>query len=426
MLSKKKSTCEEVQLRNFFQIKHGFAFKSKYFEEEGDFLVLTPGNFNEDGGLKFRESKEKYYSGNFKDEYLLKKGDLLVVMTDLKQDAPILGSPAFIPESGKYLHNQRLGKIIDLQDDLDIVFLYYFFNSTLFREQIKSTATGATVKHTSPDRILDVKVKIPSLDIQKKIGQTLRSFDDLVEVNLRRIEVLEEVARCLYEEWFIHLRYPGHENTETTQTPHGTIPKEWNYEPIGQVVDTLGGGTPSTKESSFWEDGNNNWYTPSDITSNNSIFITQSSRKITEKGLKSSSSKRFPAYSLMMTSRATLGELAINTTEASTNQGFITMIPTEQLPVYYLYFWVKQNLELIMNLASGATFKEINKTTFRKIPILVPGQSIIDQFNEIMKPIGALLENLIRKNRVLKETRDLLLPKLISGEIDVSDIDIQL
>jgi len=359
------------------------------------------------GGSKF-ENKDVLFA---RITPCLENGKISQFITDKKNG---FGSTEFIIFRGK--------EGVSDQD-----FVYYLASSDIVRKPAEKSMFGASGRQRVDISIFDqIEISDFNLEYQKVIATLLGALDDLVEVNLRRIGVLEEVARCLYEEWFIHLRYPGHENTETTQTPHGPTPKGWNYKPIGKVVDTLGGGTPSTKEPSYWEDGNNNWYTPSDITSNNSIFITQSSRKITEKGLKSSSSKRFPAYSLMMTSRATLGELAINTTEASTNQGFITMIPTEQLPIYYLYFWVKQNLELIMNLASGATFKEINKTTFRKIPILVPGQSIIDQFNEIMNPIGALLENLIRKNRVLKETRDLLLPKLISGEIDVSDVDIQL
>jgi len=398
MLSKKKSTWEEVQLRNFFQIKHGFAFKSKYFEEEGDFLVLTPGNFNEDGGLKFRESKEKYYSGNFKDEYLLKKGDLLVVMTDLKQDAPILGSPAFIPESGKYLHNQRLGKIIDLQDDLDIVFLYYFFNSTLFREQIKSTATGATVKHTSPDRILDVKVKIPSLDIQKKIGQTLRSFDDLVEVNLRRIEVLEEVARCLYEEWFIHLRYPGHENKENTQTPHGPTPKGWKWEKLGDVIE-LAYGKGLKKDARI--EGKYPVYGSSGIVGTHNEFLVE-------------------GPTIILGRKGNVGSIfwSIENCYPIDTVFYVNA----DLSLYYTFY----NFHYQNFINSDAAVPGLSRNQAYTLPLLMPSEDILNKFDKQIKPIFEQIQILTNQNEVLKQTRDLLLPKLISGEIDVSDIDIQL
>ena len=219
---------ESVHLGKFFTIKHGWAFKGKYFAEEGKYILLTPGNFNPDGGIKLKGNKEKYYVGDFPDEFLLKHGDLLVVMTDLTQDAPILGSPAFVMEDGKFLHNQRLGKIQELDESKVIFpFLYYLFNSSNVRNQIKASATGATVKHTAPERIYDVEVSLPPIAIQCKIAAVLGNYDDLIENNTRRIKILEEMAATIYREWFVEFRFPGHENVKMVESELGLIPQGW-------------------------------------------------------------------------------------------------------------------------------------------------------------------------------------------------------
>lgn len=133
----------------------------------------------------------------------------------------------------------------------------------------------------------------------------------------------------------------------------------------------------------------------------------------------------FPSYSVMMTSRATIGVVALNTKEACTNQGFITCIPNNKLPAYQIYFWILNNKDKIISLASGATFKEINKTTFRSLPIIIVSDNTRESFIQILNPVCKQIENLQAKNKNLQQTRDFLLPKLISGEIDVENLDIE-
>ena len=230
-----KNKWYRAKLGDFFRIKHGFAFKGKFFSDTGPYILLTPGNFEPNGGIKLKGDKEKYYTGNFPSEFLLEKGDLLVVMTDLTQNAPILGSPTFIPESGKFLHNQRLGKIIDLDTRrLDDLFLYHLLNFPNVRSQIKASATGATVKHTAPERIYSVDVFIPENTItQQKIAAFLSTYDDLIENNLRRIRILEEMAQTLYREWFVKFRFPGHQQVKMVNSPLGKIPEGWEVVKFG-------------------------------------------------------------------------------------------------------------------------------------------------------------------------------------------------
>ncbi|KYD27547.1 restriction endonuclease subunit S [Parageobacillus toebii] len=183
---------EVVSLGNLIEIKHGYAFKSKYFSESGDYIVLTPGNFKENGGIKSKGEKEKFYNGDFPKQYLLNEGDLLVVMTDLVAEAPLLGSPAFINENDKYLHNQRLGKVI-LKDEnqTDIFYIYETLNSPYVRNIIRAGASGTTVKHTSPSRIKEIKVINPPSEIQKQFGQYLSGFFNLIKNNEKEVRDLQ-------------------------------------------------------------------------------------------------------------------------------------------------------------------------------------------------------------------------------------------
>lgn len=413
---------QELTMNKLFSLKHGFAFDGKFFAPMGKFILLTPGNFHDEGGFKLK-TKEKYFAGDFDEQYLLRKGSLIVAMTE--QAEGLLGSSAIIPENGKFLHNQRLGLVTDHRRDLiDLRFLYYLFNSRSVRTQIRACATGVKVRHTSPTRIGEVKVIIPNVITQQKIASILSAYDDLIENNTRRIAILEEMAQAIYREWFVNFRFPGHENVKLVDSPLGKIPEGWEVLPVSEVFETLGGGTPSKKVDEYWDGGEIAWFAPSDLTKSGNMYSESSGACITEAGLKKSSAKLFPAYSVMLTSRATIGVLSINTIPACTNQGFITCIPNERVSALQLFFWLREQTEKILNFATGATFKEITKGNFRKFPFLLPPSDITDEFNRSVAPIGRTIELLIQKQKNLRATRDLLLPKLISGKLDVEDLDI--
>ena len=203
----------DVFLGEGIHVKHGFAFKSSYFSEAGKYIVLTPGNFNERGGFRLRPGKDRAYLGDFPESFVLAENDLVVAMTE--QGPGLLGSSALIPEGDRYLHNQRIGLLDKIDSEIfDRLFLYYLFNTRSVRQQISGSASGTKVRHTAPERIYQVKVKIPNTQTQKKIAVTLKAYDDLIENNRRRIQLLEESARLLYREWFVHLRFPGHEHVK--------------------------------------------------------------------------------------------------------------------------------------------------------------------------------------------------------------------
>ena len=278
-MSSKPMGWRNMELGDAIHVKHGFAFKSHYFSDNGDFVVLTPGNFHEEGGFRRRPDKDRFYSAAIPQGYVLEKGDLIVAMTE--QGPGLLGSAALVPQSGKYLHNQRLGLVDEIDTNvLDKRFLYYLLNTRTVRSQLSGSATGTKVRHTAPERIYRVRVFIPNdVVLQCRIAGILSAYDDLIGNNRQRIRLLEQAVRLLYEEWFVRLRFPGHEQVGATDG----LPEGWTRKRLSDVCDTIGGGTPSTKVPDYW-DGDVTWVVPSDVTRNDCLILHDSERKITEKG----------------------------------------------------------------------------------------------------------------------------------------------
>ncbi len=406
---------KEYLLGDLITVKHGHAFKSQFFTASGDQIVLTPGNFYEEGGFKLRGDRDRYYSGEYPSEYLLKKDDIIIAMTE--QGEGLLGSSALIPEDNKYLHNQRLGLVrIKNEALIDEYYLYKLFNTKDIRHQISASASGVKVRHTSPDRIYKCKADIPPFPIQKKIAAILSAYDDLIENNLKRIKLLEEMAQITYEEWFVRLRFPGHESTPIDSTTG--LPEGWQRKENGECCEVSGGGTPSREIPEYWENGTVKWFSPTDLSKANSLCLLDSSDKITELGLKTSSAKLMGHHTFMMTSRATIGLFGLIDAEYSTNQGFINVSPLKPDHKYYLLFNFKYRVDEFIGHASGATFLEISKSKFKKLKIIWPSENTISEFHKYCFPIIAEMMNLTKQNQRLREARDILLPRLMTGMID--------
>ena len=197
---------EEKTLSELCIIKHGFAFKSQYFSDNSDYLLLTPGNFYEAGGYRNRGHKQKYYNGEFPTEYILEKGNLLIVMTE--QAAGLLGSPLIVPSSNKFLHNQRLGLVISKSpNECSNEFLFHIFNTNSVRKNLYETGTGIKVRHTSPTKIGNVVISYPtSLEVQKKIVKTLKHLQKetkkLESIYTKKLQDLEELKKSILQKAF--------------------------------------------------------------------------------------------------------------------------------------------------------------------------------------------------------------------------------
>lgn len=425
--STKLRIVESVSLGDVAKVISGFAFKSSEFSNKGIPVVkianIRVGFLDLDGAQKVNSS----YLAKLSDKYKVQAGEVLISLTGSHVGQPNSVVGRVGRASGSLpvcLLNQRAGKVI-LNDKsrCDLGFLYYCLTLASLRGDIAAMASGAASQaNISPAQVESLSIDLPSLNEQIRISSILSAYDNLIENNTRRIEILEEIARRLYEEWFVKFRFPGHEGVEFKESELGLIPEGWDLTTVAEAFDILGGGTPSKSEPAYWDDGKINWYSPTDLTRSGTSFMEESATKITDMGLSRSSARLFPAYSVMLTSRATIGVVAINTTPATTNQGFITCIPNERLPLYLLFHWLKDNVDKFISLGTGSTFKEITKSVFKEIELVVPPAVVVDAFQQRVAPLMELVLRLQRKNKNLRAQRDLLLPKLISGEIDISDI----
>jgi type I restriction enzyme S subunit len=375
-----------------------------------------PAHFHDEDLVFVSEEKADRHRGN-----LAYRCDVIVTQVGT------VGQIGRIPEDAnfdRYLLSQNHIKIRVDESDADSRFVLYALLGPEAQRQIYGSTIAAGVPHINLKKLRSLKLQWPPIETQRAIAAVLGSLDDLIENNRRRIEVLEEMAQAVYQEWFVHFRYPGHEGAAFVDSPLGPIPEGWEPSTCGDELAVLGGGTPSKKEPSYWSDAEVPWYTPSDLTKTRSRFAAPPGLCINELGLSKSSAKRFPAGSVMMTSRATLGVLSIAPTEATTNQGFIVILPDDRWPSSYIYEWLDDNAERLEAVATGATFKEITKGAFKKISFLVPGGETLSAFRSATEPIDGQINTLLQESVVLTELRDLLLPKLVTGEIDVSKLDL--
>lgn len=266
-----------------------------------------------------------------------------------------------------------------------------------------------------------IPVVAPVKTTQEKIAAVLSAYDDLVANNQQRIALLESMAEEIYREWFVRMRFPG----AKPETFEKGLPPGWKHDLIGGAFKFFGGATPSKDVARYWTNGDVNWFTPTDITAADGIYLESSRDRCTEDGLAECSANLFPAYSVMMTSRATIGAIGINTATACTNQGFITCIPNDQYPLTYLYHWLKLAKPHFEMLSGGATFAELTKGTFKRIRILTPDIALVGRYEKLTRPMFDEMESLQKANGKLQSTRDALLPRLISGKLRVDQLNIQ-
>jgi type I restriction enzyme S subunit len=256
---------------------------------------------------------------------------------------------------------------------------------------------------------------IPERPLQDRIVSILFAYDALIENNQKRIGLLEEAARLLYREWFVHFRFPGHEHVKIDSgLPHG-----WQRLTLRDVCDQVGGGTPSTDRSEYWSEGDIPWYTPTDITRNSCLALLDSEKKVTESGLRHSSAKMLPPGTVLMTSRASVGFFGIIEAPSSTNQGFISILPRDPSARMYLLYNLMHRVAEIRSHAGGATYKEISKGKFKALSIVVPAAGLLQEFETQSSELHGQVRLLHRMNQRLSEARDLLLPRLMSGEVAV-------
>lgn len=298
-------------------------------------------------------------------------------------------------------------------DSTSVRFLAYAMNLQL--QLLKVMSSGSTTKFITMKMLTGLDIPQPSIEAQHRIATILSRYDTLIENYQKQIKLLEEAAQRLYKEWFVELRFPGHENTKMVDG----LPEGWEKKKMADICDTIGGGTPLTKNVSYYEGGTINWVTPTDITRNNSLCLLDTEKKITKEGLNHSSAKMLPPETILMTSRASVGFFGICDFEVCTNQGFISCVPIEKDFQMYLLYNLMNRVEEIRRKAGGSTYLEISKSVFRNFDIICPDNHIVSLFQKEAHRILENIRSISRQIRLLTEARDRLLPKLMGGEMEV-------
>lgn len=309
----------------------------------------------------------------------------------------------------------------------DSLFLYYLSTSSIFRDIAIKSMTGTSGRQrVQTETIANHKFILPQLKEQKAIAEVLSSFDDKIELLREENKTLEAMAQALFKNWFVDFEFPNKDGKpyklsggKMIDSELGEIPDGWRVGNVGDYVEIRGGSTPSTKESRYW-DGDINWTTPKDLSAiKNDVFLFNTERKITDDGLEQISSGLLQTDTLLMSSRAPVGYLAISKVPIAINQGYIAFLPDAYFNNYFMYLWLQRNMDTVQGVSGGSTFQEISKSAFKTIQCIVPAESILKNFVNIVSPQFEKIATNIIQIQTLTECRDALLPKLISGDVRI-------
>lgn len=372
--------------------------------EIGDGIHGTP-NYSEDGEFYFINGN------NISNGKVIIKGDTKRVNRIefekykklLSNRTILLSINGTIGNVGFY-NNEKciLGKsacYFNLKDNVDKNFVYYTFLTDDFQSHLLNIATGTTIQNVPLKGLRESIILLPPLDEQKRIASILSSLDDKIDLLHRENATLEAMAETLFRQWFIE-----------------EAKEDWKEGKLDDILSVKGGTTPSTKESHFWN-GGIAWTSPRDVTTLKGVYLFKTEKTITEDGLREISSGLLPKGTLLMSSRAPIGVLAFSEIPVAINQGYIAILDNKGYAKEFIYLWLKLNMDLVHSYSNGSTFMEISKSAFKSLELQIPSIKEVEGFVNGIKPIFEKIRNNEKHIQTLIQTRDSLIPKLMSNEI---------
>ena len=291
-------------------------------------------------------------------------------------------------------------------------YIYYQLRSPFIGKWLETISIGATMPSLNTGLLSGIELFLPPLVIQEQIANVLTEYDALIQNNQKQIKLLEEAAQRLYKEWFVDLRFPGHEDVQIVDG----VPEGWRKTPFSQKVDVMSGGTPKTSNPEYYN-GSIPFYSPKD--SSGAFFAFNTETHISQYGLDNCNSKLYPQGTVIITARGTVGKTTILAVPMAMNQSCYALKSDYFASVYYIFFALRQEIEALKTMANGGVFDTIIVKTFDRISILDPDKAIIEKFDQAVSPFMGEIKNDMRKITYLTEARDRLLPKLMSGEIEL-------
>lgn len=395
-----------MKLKDVATIKHGFPYKGEYFTDvPTKNILLTPTNFTLKGGFQYAN---RYYSneGEMPEEFNLHKDDLIVTMTDLSKEIDTIGYGALIPDDPNhvFLHNQRIGLVTIFNPIVDKYYLYWLMRTKFYQRTIAGASNGATVHHTSPDRILSFNWIFPSLDNQKKIASILSAYDSQIENNKKRIKLLEQMAENLYKEWFVRFRFPGYETAEFEDG----VPKGWKRVSLREYANVIMGQSP---ESCFYNTEKLGLPFHQGCGSYGEFYLRDD--------IYSTEGKRIAEpNSIIFSVRAPVGRINLTLNKIILGRG-VAGINAKNNNNAFLLWLLKQKFSKEDIIGNGAIFTSVTKNELLGQKLLIPNKELERKFNVIASNIETEIKLLTLQKEVLTTQRDLLLPRLMSGKLSI-------
>ena len=410
---------KKYKLGDLLQVTRGASLSGEYYATQGNYIRLTCGNFDyRNNCFKENQSKDNiYYVGDFKEEFLLEKGDIITPLTE--QAIGLLGSTARIPESGKYIQSQDIAKIDCNESLLDKDFAFYLISSACVKKQLSAAAQQTKIRHTSPDKIKECTVWIPSLDIQKRIGRILTDIDNKIAINRQINDNLEAMAKQLYDYWFVQFDFPNEEGKPYKSSGGAMvwneklkreIPQGWSNGVLSDVANITMGQSPDG--SSYNEDGEG-------------IIFYQGS---TDFGLRfpdirqytTSPSRYANKGDILMSVRAPVGALNIANNDCCIGRG-LSALSSKIGSMTHLYYLMNDfRLKFEGMNSAGTTFGSITKDELFSLPVIIPTKSVISEFEQVCEPIFDKQMIIGEEINALTKQRDELLPLLMNGQATVN------
>ena len=430
--------CEVSDLLNEGKLVIGDGYRAKNEELDSNGLPFArAGNIND--GFRFEDPD------HFPEKNLGRVGNKISQPGDVVFTSKgTVGRFAFVrPETKRFVYSPQLcfWRSLD-RGEIDPRFLYYWMYGHEFYVQFKGVS-GQTdmAEYVSLTDQRRMHITLPGVQEQRTIARILGTLDDKIELNRRMNETLEAMARALFQSWFVDFDpvrakmegrwrkgeslpgLPAHlydlfpDSFEDSEL--GEIPRGWEIKPIGDLANVVGGTTPSTKVQSYWEGGTHAWATPKDLSGLSVPVLLDTERRITDAGLSQIGSGLLPKATVLLSSRAPIGYLAVTEIPVAINQGFIAMMPKAGTSSLYLLLWASVTHEEIISRANGSTFLEISKANFRPISVVAPSATAMAAFDRLARPTYERIVECVRESRTLATLRDTLLPKLITGDLQV-------
>jgi type I restriction enzyme S subunit len=377
------------------------------YDKDGEYYFINGNNLRH-GRIEIKEDTKKI---NFQEFQKIKK--------ELNSQTIFVAINGTLGNIGMYNGEKiALGKsacYLNINQNAEKLFIRYVLANETFQNYAQRFATGATIKNLGLKAVRNYEFELPPLQTQKRIANILSAYDDLIENNLKRIKLLEQAAQNIYKEWFVNLRFPGHENTPINEETG--LPVGWVKGTISDFGKVVTGKTPSTKKPEFYG-GNMPFIKTPDM--HNSCYVVNSSNKLTKAGSAVQSNKTLPKNSVMVSCIGTAGIVAITSEPSQTNQQINSVIFDSSFKTYYFYCFASRLKQLLEGLGSnGATMVNVNKGKFENIEIIIPSEDYLTKYSDKVEPMFNQILTLLSQNQKLKAARDILLPRLMNRTIEV-------